>query len=452
MRLKNMDNKHIYHLYSRAGFGISIADAKKLESKNANEIVDLLLNTNDKKQDLSIIALSEMPSREKMKDMAIADKKQLQKAARDRTKDLNTAWMKQLITTQTPLLEKITLFWHGHFACRVEGNPYITQQLNNIQRQYAFAPFKDLLLAVSKSAAMLQFLNNKQNHKEHPNENFARELMELFTIGRENYTEQDIKESARAFTGWNSDDNYEFIFRPKTHDTDSKIFMNQSGNFAGEDILNIILQQKQTAVFICTKMYRFFVNENENKKHINELADFYFTNNYDTGKLLKKIFTANWFYDEANIGANIKSPAEFIIGFSKSFGIIPADDVLLKIQRALGQTLFYPPNVAGWAGGKSWIDSSTLMLRLKIPSTVLNGGKIDIIEKDDMPEDFKLPEIVRINPDEKPFFANATPDELIENLLLPNISDKKKKILLGEVPTNKQLVLKIVSMPEYQLC
>jgi len=447
-----MDNKHIYHLYSRAGFGISIADAKKLESKNANEIVDLLLNTNDKKQDLSIIALSEMPSREKMKDMAIADKKQLQKAARDRTKDLNTAWMKQLITTQTPLLEKITLFWHGHFACRVEGNPYITQQLNNIQRQYAFAPFKDLLLAVSKSAAMLQFLNNKQNHKEHPNENFARELMELFTIGRGNYTEQDIKESARAFTGWNSDDNYEFIFRPKTHDTDSKIFMNQSGNFAGEDILNIILQQKQTAVFICTKMYRFFVNENENKKHINELADFYFTNNYDTGKLLKKIFTANWFYDEANIGANIKSPAEFIIGFSKSFGIIPADDVLLKIQRALGQTLFYPPNVAGWAGGKSWIDSSTLMLRLKIPSTVLNGGKIDIIEKDDMPEDFKLPEIVRINPDEKAFFANATPDELIENLLLPNISDKKKKILLGEVPTNKQLVLKIVSMPEYQLC
>ncbi|MEO8762311.1 MAG: DUF1800 domain-containing protein [Bacteroidia bacterium] len=448
-----MNTKHIYHLYSRAGFGISIADAKKLQDKTPVEIVDLFLNTADKKIDLALIQLSEIPTREKTSGMTIAAKKQMRKEVRDRTKDLNTAWMKQLITTQTPLLEKTTLFWHGHFACREEGNPYITQQLNNIQRQFAFAPFKDLLLAVSKSAAMLQFLNNKQNHKQHPNENFARELMELFTIGRGNYTEKDIQESARAFTGWTcSNDTFEFISKPKDHDTDSKTFMNQSGNFAGEDIINIILQQKQTAVFLCTKMYRFFVNEKENQKHINELADFYFTNNYDTGKLLKKLFTTDWFYDDINIGANIKSPVEFIVGLSKSFSIIPPNNVLLKLQRALGQTLFYPPNVAGWAGGKNWIDSSTLMLRLKIPSTILNGGKIDIIEKDDMPEDFKLPETLKINPDEKPFFANTTPEELIDNLLLPNLNDKKKKILLGDDSTNKQLVLKIVSMPEYQLC
>jgi uncharacterized protein (DUF1800 family) len=300
---------------------------------------------------------------------------------------------------------------------------------------------------------MLQFLNNKQNHKQHPNENFARELMELFTIGRGNYTEQDIKESARAFTGWTCDnDTFAFMFKEKMHDAETKTFMQQTGNFTGEDIIRIILQQKQTAVFLCKKMYRFFVNENENQKHINELADFYYKNNYDTGKLLKKIFTSDWFYEEANIGANIKSPVEFIVGFSRSFGIIPSDEVLLKIQRALGQTLFYPPNVAGWPGGKNWIDSSTLMLRLKIPSTVLNGGKIDIVEKDDMPESFSLPETLKINPDEKPFFAGAAADELIENLLLPNLNDKKKKILSSEPVTNKQLVLKIVSMPEYQLC
>ncbi|HXD94153.1 MAG TPA: DUF1800 family protein, partial [Bacteroidia bacterium] len=265
--------------------------------------------------------------------------------------------------------------------------------------------------------------------------------------------EQDIKESARAFTGWGfKADTYEFVFREKDHDAGVKTFMGQTGNFDGRDIIDIILKQKQTSVYLCRKFYKFYVNEVVDEKRVAELADYYYTHNYDTSKLLKKLFTADWFYDDANVGANIKSPIEFIVGFSKSFDIVPPDSALLKLQRALGQVLFYPPNVAGWAGGRNWIDSSTLLLRLKTPSVILNGGKIDIEEKDDMPEEsFNLPETVKVNPDEKPFYANAKPEDLVENMLLPKLDDKKKNILLSNGSTNKQLVLKIVSMPEYQL-
>ena len=447
-----MDLKNIYHLYSRAGFGICMEDAHKLLAKKTDEVVDALLAVDDKQVYLNQVQLSEMPQREEMKGLTKEEKQDLGKQAREKIKNLNTSWVKQLVATQTPLLEKTTLFWHGHFACRIE-NPYTVQELNNIERKLAFAPFKDLLLSVSKSAAMLQFLNNRQNHKQQPNENFARELMELFTIGRDNYTEQDIKESARAFTGWNfKADSYEFVFKEKDHDDGVKTFMGQTGNFFGEDIIDIILEQKQTAVYLCRKFYKFFVNDVVDEKRVAQLADYYYANNYDTGKLLRQLFTATWFYDDANVGANIKSPIEFMVGFSKSFGLIPADTVLLKLQRALGQVLFYPPNVAGWAGGRNWIDSSTLLLRLKTPSVILNGGKIDIEEKDDMPEEsFNLPETVKVNPDEKPFYANVKPDELIENMLRPKLDDKKKNILLSNANTNKQLVLKIVSMPEYQL-
>jgi len=447
-----MELKNIYHLYSRAGFGISIEDAKKLSTKKTDEVVDALLAVSGKQVYLNQVQLSEMPTRDEMKGLTKLEKRDLGAQARNKIKTLNTTWVKQLITTQTPLLEKTTLFWHGHFACRIE-NPYTVQQLNNIEREFAFAPFKNLLMAVSKSPAMLQFLNNRQNHKQQPNENFARELMELFTIGRDNYTEQDIKESARAFTGWNfKADTYEFVFKVKDHDDGSKTFMQQTGYLDGEAIIDIILKQKQTSVYLCRKFYKFFVNEVVDEKRVAELADYYYANNYDTGKLLKRLFTADWFYDAVNVGVNIKSPIEFMVGFSKSFGIVPPDGTLLKLQRAMGQILFYPPNVAGWAGGRNWIDSSTLLLRLKTPSVILNGGKIDIVEKDDMPEEsFNLPETIKVNADEKTFYAGVKPNDLLESMLLPTLDDKKKNMLLSNATTNKQLVLKIVSMPEYQL-
>jgi len=178
------------------------------------------------------------------------------------------------------------------------NNPKFNRQLLNVIRKNALGNFKELLFEVSKSPAMLQFLNNQQNKKDHPNENFAREVMELFTMGRGNYTENDIKELARAFTGWGYDKEGNFTERPKQHDTGAKTFLGKTGNFTGDDVLNIILEQKATAKFITAKIYKFFVNENPDQNNINKLSEELYTSNYDLKKLMQNIFSSSWFYDQ----------------------------------------------------------------------------------------------------------------------------------------------------------
>ncbi|RYD68844.1 MAG: DUF1800 domain-containing protein, partial [Sphingobacteriales bacterium] len=286
----------------------------------------------------------------------------------------------------SPLREKMTLFWHGHFACR-SNNPMYAQQLNNIQRQHGLGSFRTLLIEVSKSPAMLQYLNNQQNKKGKPNENFARELMELFTLGRGNYTENDIKESARAFTGWTYDKDGTFFFRKNQHDDGTKTFFGKIGNFEGENIIDIILDKPETATFISRKIYKFFVNDTPNEEHVKELANHFYNAKYDISEMMRKLFTADWFYSPENVGTKIKSPSEFLIGLSREFFVTyNKPQVLIQLQSSLGQYLFNPPNVAGWPGGQNWIDSSSLMLRMRIPSLVLNDGEIDFSGKAD-PED-----------------------------------------------------------------
>lgn len=168
----------------------------------------------------------------------------------------------------------------------------------DIIRVNALGSFKDLLHDVSKSAAILNFLNASQNKKDHPNENFAREVMELFTMGRGNYTETDIKEAARAFTGWSANIKGEFIFRRFQHDDGAKTVLGNTGRFEGEDILDLLLKEKQTATFITQKIYKFFVNETVDKQKVEWLANRFYKNDYHIGKLMDDIFTADWFYDE----------------------------------------------------------------------------------------------------------------------------------------------------------
>jgi uncharacterized protein (DUF1800 family) len=262
--------------------------------------------------------------------------------------------------------------------------PDAALQLNNTIRRLALGNFSDLLLAVSQEAAMLQFLNNQQNRKQHPNENFARELLELFTLGRGNYSEQDVKEAARAFTGWSADAQNRFVFRPRLHDDGPKTFLGHTGNFGGEDILNIILQQPQTAEFITTKLYRFFVNDTPDPANIKPLAQEFYKSQYDISSLLERMFTADWFYAAPNVGTRIKSPVELLAGLKRTFGVQLSDDrPLIVFQKALGQTLFQPPNVAGWPGGRNWIDSSSLLYRLQLPSVLFRNAEFRVALKDD---------------------------------------------------------------------
>jgi len=385
-RLKNQ------HLLWRAAFGPMAENSASLDSISQKELWALLVKTSSK-QPAKIIVADGLADGlyNGMKDIndmqkAMKDKEQRQKIraqSRDDIKNLNIRWLEEMINSESQLREKMSLFWHGHFACRVI-NSYFQQELLQIIRTNALGNFGDLLKAVSKSPSMLQFLNNQQNKKSHPNENFAREVMELFTMGRGNYTEEDVKEAARAFTGWGFNLQGEFIFRKQQHDEGSKTFLGKTGNFSGDDIIAMLLEQQQTADFITRKIYRYLVNENIDEQKVEWLSTRFYKNNYDINKLLADIFTADWFYAEKNIGTKIKSPIELLAGIRRFLPLqLDNDNSQLLFQKVLGQVLFYPPNVAGWPGGKSWIDSSTLMVRLQIPKVWSAKESISIRPKTD---------------------------------------------------------------------
>lgn len=471
----------VKHLYSRAGFGISYKDLQKLSRKNYEKVVDTLLKAPKEQDDISLI--DNAVSKQQMlmqaglyakKDLTDEEKKQRQeivKMQNERSRDLNIAWVEKMINTATPLREKMTLFWHGHFACR-SNNPMFAQQLNNIQRANSLGSFKTLLVEVSKSPAMLQYLNNQQNRKGKPNENFARELMELFTLGRGNYAEQDIKESARSFTGWMYDKDGSFIFRPNLHDAQPKTFFGKTGNFDGENIIDIILEKPETATFISRKIYKFFVNDTPNEAHVKDLADTFFKSGYNISAMMKKLFAADWFYSPENVGTKIKSPAEFLVGLSREFYVTyNKPQVLIQLQSSLGQYLFNPPNVAGWPGGQNWIDSSSLMLRMRIPSLVLNDGEIDFSGKADPEDEAVIAQskavTANVNAQVKPkSYVDAkadwpkfleslpkgtSPIELAEFLLQPKL-DNKITTMISDNKGLRSTSVELTSMPEYQLC
>jgi uncharacterized protein (DUF1800 family) len=379
------------HLLWRAGFGPMAEEIHQLDTAPPASYVKALLKSSSKSpvyMDVADSALKglvmgvEEIGRAK-RQLDEEQRKKIRQQSREDLKSLNLTWIGEMVNSDAQLREKMSLFWHGHFASR-NINILYQQQLLDVIRRNALGNFGDLLRGVSKSAAMINFLNNNQNRKNHPNENFAREVMELFTLGRGNYTENDIKEAARAFTGWGASIPGEFIFRANQHDDGKKTVLGQTGNLDGDDVLNILLDNKQTAVHISRKIYRYFVNENVDEAKVQWLAGRFHQSNYDIKSLMNDIFTSEWFYDAKNIGCRIKSPVELIVGIQRTLPmVIDNAEVLLLLQRLLGQILFYPPNVAGWPGGKNWIDSSSLMIRLRIPQMIDSTDELTMAPKDD---------------------------------------------------------------------
>ncbi|KAA8477933.1 uncharacterized protein (DUF1800 family) [Arcticibacter tournemirensis] len=461
-RSKNTDQ--IKHLYSRASFGIRYAELEKLSGISPAKAVRRLLKQAENVEPLNEVSerLQRPPRAENPSEEVI--KEYLRKRNEQETA-INIAWTKRFAQTEAPLLEKMTLFWHGHFACRMNDGYYL-QQLNNVHRRNALGNFKTLLTEVAKAPAMLSFLNNQQNRKGRPNENFARELMELFTLGRGNYTENDVKQSARAFTGWQyKGATGDFFFNQKQHDDGSKTFFGKTGNFSGEDIIDMILEKKKTAYFISEKLYKFFVNDIPNPQHVKELSEAFYSSGYEIRPLVEKIFTSAWFYDTKNVGNKIKSPVEFLAGLNRQFNIqYESTKVLLQLQRSMGQAVFYPPNVAGWAGGQNWIDSSSLLTRMKLPSVLLNGGIIESDGKAD-PEDeafisaakrqrLNIEKRVRAQPGWE-LFLKEIPEEITrEDLAYLLIAGDLNQEALNRIDTGniKNMVIQLLSTPEYQLC
>ena len=379
------------HLLWRAGFGPMAEEFHQLPNSSTKSYVEALFKASSKApNDIDVasnavkglfMGMDEVVKQNRQ--LSDEEKRQVRQQSRQDIKNLNLTWLTEMVNSHQQLREKMSLFWHGHFASR-NLNILYQQQLLAIIRQNALGNFGDLLSEVSKSAAMINFLNNNQNRKGHPNENFAREVMELFTLGRGNYTETDVKEAARAFTGWGANLAGEFVFRRPQHDTGEKTVLGKTGNLDGDDVLQILLEQKKTSRFITRKIYRYFVNEQPDEAKTEWLAERFYTSNYNIQSLMKDIFLSDWFYDEKNIGSRIKSPVELIVGIRR---MLPMDiengEIQLLLQRLLGQLLFYPPNVAGWPGGKNWIDSSSLMLRLRIPQMISDSEELAMKPKDD---------------------------------------------------------------------
>ena len=282
------------------------------------------------------------------------------------TQRLGLWWANRMFSTRRPLEEKLTLFWHGHFATgenKVRDYRMMIRQ-NEMLRARASGAFRDLLVGILKDPAMLVYLDNGENVKKHPNENFGRELLELFTMGVGNYTERDVREAARAFTGW-TNDVLAFRFDADQHDFGQKTFLGRTGTFDGEDIIDAILAQPVTAEFVAAKVYRFFVCDEIAGPVKADLGRTYRDSGYQMKPLLKRIFLSKDFYSPSAFATQIKSPVHLVVSTYRkmSLGQVPTIPDFGRMTSGLGQSLFDPPNVAGWAGGRTWITPSTLLNR-----------------------------------------------------------------------------------------
>ncbi len=324
------------------------------------------------------------------------------KNAQIKVKALPTWWLLRLIVTRRPLQEKMTLFWHDHFAtsaAKVDIGPAMYNQ-NEAIRSQCVGRFQDLLTSVSKDPAMLYWLDNQFNVKGKPNENFAREVMELFTLGIGHYTEKDIQESARAFTGWSygaqrpnkknpqadkpAARNTQFVMREELHDDGVKAFLGNRGNFDGDDVLGILAGNPQTALYITRKIWEWFVYPNPDAGLIDRFATNFRSKGLDIKTLLRSIMESNEFYSDRAYRSIVKNPVDFCVATLRQLGVganlmdamkaqdekeiarasVPAR-VAANSTKAMGMELFFPPDVSGWDGGSAWISSATMVERIK---------------------------------------------------------------------------------------
>jgi uncharacterized protein (DUF1800 family) len=373
------------HLAARAGFGESPSQLERWTQRGMEATVQELLHPdNDTTPPPSCAAPNQFIGlRESVREATSPDEKNearrtLHQTIKQQLCELINWWTQRMLTTQAPLVEKMTLFWHGHFATSglKVRSPYKLWQQNQTFRQHALGSFATLTKAVSRDPAMMVYLDLATSRPEHPNENFARELMELFTLGEGNYSEADIKESARAFTGYRIDRLEQFRFVKKQFDDGNKTFLQQTGNWNGDQIIDIILKQPAAARFITSKLWKFFVYEDPDSQLIDRLAEL-FRQHYEIRPLLETIFSSEEFYSQRARDAIVKSPVQYVVESGRTLGVnIPSGRTLFVVYQRLGQVPFFPPNVKGWDGGKSWINTATLTFRYQLARQLVFGIRL----------------------------------------------------------------------------
>ena len=385
------------HLLSRAGFGGTPEQVRALASLSMTNAVDLMVYGGKRRTQQEDFAHSGVfkpgldpfpPSRPATTELAKQQGEALGikvkpggnrplqpvvneffywlRASRLETDRVAYWWANRMLLSEHPLQEKMALFWHGHFATnedKVRDYRKMLQQLKLFQSQ-GLGNFRDLLVAVAQNPAMLVFLDAGVNTKDSPNENFAREIMELFSMGVGHYSEKDVQEAARAFTGWNVQ-GLEFVVNVADHDTENNVFLGEVGPFDGVAIIDRIMQQNITHEYIAAKIYRYFVNEDLDPANIPQLGQVFAEVEFDVAAYLQRLFSSTEFYAVQNVGNRIKGPVELMVSTYHRLGLtqVPGVPDFNLASGALGQRLMHPPTVAGWSEGRSWITPSLLFER-----------------------------------------------------------------------------------------
>jgi uncharacterized protein (DUF1800 family) len=390
------------HLLNRAGFGGSPDEIKAFHAKGRNKAVDLLFTSSESPDAFPVPEwateehlLAEMRQRfDQRRELMQATRglspeaaekqrremfKNMQQDNREHALESQGWWFRRMAKTESPLREKMTLFWHDHFATSIQKvkQPALMLKQNELFRSHAFGSFKDLTQAILMDPAMMLYLDTQNSRKGKPNENFAREVMELFTLGEGNYTEQDIREAARAFTGY---DLNRFTGKVRHNerqwDDSPKTVFGKTGPFDGKDVINLIFDNPGVATFMAEKIWEFFVYDKPSQQAVAALADTFRKSGYRIEPLLREIFTSREFYSEAAIRSQIKAPVQFIIQLLKQLEIdTPPTGFPIMAQQQLGQMLFMPPNVAGWDWGQAWINTNTLLTRYNLSGFITKGAE-----------------------------------------------------------------------------
>lgn len=346
------------HLLRRAGFGTDLETIDEATKRAPSKVVDDLVSKNREPSDFR----------------STADALAEATMAGNNPATLSAAWVYRLLYTPNQLQEKMALFWHGHFATGAEKvqDARMMWNQNQLFRDHALGDFGRLVHRVSQDPAMLVYLDSVINRKAHPNENFARELMELFCLGEGNYTEDDVQELARCLTGWEIRQG-KFRMNRYQHDSGSKAVLGQAGEFDGEEGVRVVLEQPSVERFIVRKLYRFFVCDEPEPSDelLQPLANLFRQSDLQVAPVLKMMLSSNLFFSDHSVGRKIKSPVELVIGMLRTFKATTNTQLIAQSLRNIGQGLFYPPNVKGWDGGRAWINSSTLLGRANLIADIL---------------------------------------------------------------------------------
>lgn len=423
------------HLYRRAGFGATPAELDTAVKAGPMNAVQTLLSETTEPQSY----LTQMSS---LADASLAT---------GNPERLSAWWAYRMLSTPAQLLEKMTLFWHGHFATSAEKvqDAELMFVQNQLLRKFAVGDFAGLLLEISRDPAMLVYLDSASNRKAHPNENFAREIMELFCLGEGNYTEQDIRELARCFTGWEVK-RRKFRFNRYQHDSGTKSVLGDSGTFGGEEGVGIVVGQDSAALFIAAKLVKYFVMDEPqpSPELLAPLANFLRDQDMQIGPTVQKILSSNLFYSKHSVGRKVRSPVELAIGFLRTLDGSTDSYKLAEALQRLGQGLLYPPSVKGWDGGRTWINSSTLLARSNLIRSLLENDKTRFGKQ-------TLVEHLR------KVGANST-DEIIDLLettlfavrIPAAAKDRIRRLTRDANETNKltETVHALCTLPEFQLC